>query len=193
MIYFDTKERIKILKNLERQLEQSGEIFLGSSDFVPDIVDLKRRKSTIYAREILEPVRTIEKPALVASTKSAEPETKKIRILIVDDSPTTRKLLRRIFERDHSFEVAGEAANGPEASDFLKNQSVDVMTLDIHMPKQNGLEYMRENYSASHPRVVVISGASREDVVYSKEIIKLVLQTLWKSQRWQISRKVLKR
>ena len=31
---------------------------------------------------------------------------------------------------------------------------------------------MRENYSASHPRVVVISGASREDVVYSKEIIK---------------------
>ena len=68
--------------------------------------------------------------------------------------------------------MAGEAANGLEASDFLKSQSVDVMTLDIHMPKQNGLEYMRENYSTSHPRVVVISGASREDVVYSKEIIK---------------------
>ena len=73
---------------------------------------------------------------------------------------------------DPSFEVVGEAENGVAASEFLKQNEVDVMTLDIHMPVQNGLEYMKNNYSSSHPRVVVISGASREDAVYSKEILR---------------------
>ena len=60
-------------------------------------------------------------------------------ILIVDDSRTSRKILRRILEEaEHT--IVGEAVNGEDG--YLKYQELkpDVVTLDITMPKMDGLE-----------------------------------------------------
>ena len=76
----------------------------------------------------------------ISKISRSEP-SKVAKLLIVDDSPTVKKDLEKIFMEDPSFEVVGEAENGVAASEFLKQNEVDVMTLDIHMPVQNGLEY----------------------------------------------------
>ena len=63
-------------------------------------------------------------------------------ILIVDDSRTSRKIFRRILEEaEHT--VVGEAVNGEDG--YLKYQELkpDVVTLDITMPKMDGLEALR--------------------------------------------------
>ena len=64
-------------------------------------------------------------------------------ILIVDDSRTSRKILRRILEEaEHT--IVGEAVNGEEG--YLKYQELkpDVVTLDITMPNMDGIEALKE-------------------------------------------------
>jgi chemotaxis protein methyltransferase CheR len=59
--------------------------------------------------------------------------------------------------------VVGSALNGLEAAKKLKEiPNVDVMTLDIHMPEQNGLEYLEANFKSGHPPVVMVSSVSRD-------------------------------
>jgi two-component system, chemotaxis family, protein-glutamate methylesterase/glutaminase len=66
-----------------------------------------------------------------------------IRVLICDDSPFIRTLLRRTFERDPELEVVGEATNPYEAKDLIPRVRPDVLTLDIEMPRMDGLTFLR--------------------------------------------------
>ena len=136
MIYFDTKERIKILKNLERQLEQSGEIFLGSSDFVPDIVDLKEEKALSTRAKFLNRSARSKNLQLLRVQRAQSQRPKRYEFLLL-----TTRLLRENFFVASLREII--RLKWPEklltdwkASDFSKSQSVDVMTLDIHMPSK---------------------------------------------------------
>ncbi|MCL2473592.1 MAG: chemotaxis response regulator protein-glutamate methylesterase [Alphaproteobacteria bacterium] len=63
-----------------------------------------------------------------------------IRVLIVDDSIVIRGFIVRILEQDSIFSVAATASNGLKAIEFLKNNTVDVIILDIEMPVMDGLE-----------------------------------------------------
>ncbi|MGN0324968.1 MAG: response regulator [Lachnospiraceae bacterium] len=60
------------------------------------------------------------------------------RILIVDDSKTSRKMLRGILE-DAGMEVVGEAVNGEEAVALFPSVQPDLVTLDITMPVMDGI------------------------------------------------------
>lgn len=62
------------------------------------------------------------------------------RVLIVDDSSTTRMMLREYLGREPGLEIAGAAANGREALDRLDKYAPDVVLLDVDMPVLNGLE-----------------------------------------------------
>ena len=86
-----------------------------------------------------------------------------LRVLCVDDSPSILTLLKRILTKEDGFEVVGTASNGIEAR--LKQQELkpDLMTLDIHMPEQTGIEYLQKNFAANHPPVVMVSSVSREE------------------------------
>jgi YesN/AraC family two-component response regulator len=77
-----------------------------------------------------------------------------------------------IFKADDEFELVGTAANGVEAHKFLQKNEVDFVTLDIHMPELNGVEYLKQHFKPGHPEVLMISSATREDSLYAQEALK---------------------
>lgn len=69
---------------------------------------------------------------------------KKIRVLIVDDSPLIRQTFRRILEQTQDIEVIAEAGDAYEARDAIVKLRPDVMTLDIEMPRMNGIQFLKK-------------------------------------------------
>lgn len=63
-----------------------------------------------------------------------------MKVLVVDDEPVARRRLMRILERIDGVEVAGEAANGVQALERIRELMPDVVLLDIRMPGMDGLE-----------------------------------------------------
>jgi DNA-binding NtrC family response regulator len=91
-------------------------------------------------------------------------------LLLVDDDPQIRMLLREIANRS-GFEVA-EAANGREAIEALQRRHVDLMLLDLHMPEASGFEVLRASRSnRTSTQIVLMTGNSSID--NAVEAIKL--------------------
>ena len=81
---------------------------------------------------------------------------KKPRVLVVDDSATVRKIVRRAIEEDGRMEVCDEAADPFEAREKIIESVPDVISLDIMMPKMNGLEFLKRiMYFKPIPTVVL--------------------------------------
>lgn len=68
----------------------------------------------------------------------------KTRVLVVDDSPLIRAVLREAFERTSDLVVVGEASDGHEAVDKVQILAPDVVTMDVLMPRMDGLAATRE-------------------------------------------------
>ncbi len=68
---------------------------------------------------------------------------KKIKVLVVDDSLIARKYLSRILEESEQLDVVGTANDGLDAIDKIKRLKPDVVTMDIEMPKMDGLEALK--------------------------------------------------
>jgi two-component system chemotaxis response regulator CheB len=67
---------------------------------------------------------------------------KPIRVLVVDDSASMRGLICATLSRDPAISVVGQAADPIQAREAIKALNPDVMTLDVEMPKMNGLEFL---------------------------------------------------
>jgi CheY-like chemotaxis protein len=96
-------------------------------------------------------------PAAVRAAVAAE-NTGKPRILIADDDPQMRRLVRSILERD-GYEVT-EAADGLDALDQVEGKSFDLMVLDVDMPRLDGLgvlEELRARVATSGVPVIVLT------------------------------------
>jgi len=85
---------------------------------------------------------------------------KKIRVLIVDDSRFMREFMASAMEEDGGIEVVGKAVDPYEARDMLLELKPDVMTLDIQMPKMNGIDFLKKLMPQYPLPVVVVSAAS---------------------------------
>lgn len=96
---------------------------------------------------------------------------KKIKTLIVDDSETIRQLLTKIISEDPSFEVIGAAKDAVEAASMMKKTQPDLITLDIHMPGKNGVEFLKEVQQKQFIPTVMISALSHEDGPYIMEAL----------------------
>jgi two-component system chemotaxis response regulator CheB len=81
----------------------------------------------------------------------------KIRVLIVDDSRMIRDVLTEILREQPDIEVVGAAADAYQARDMLRDLRPDVLTLDVEMPKMNGLEFLDRLMRARPMPVVMIS------------------------------------
>ena len=78
-----------------------------------------------------------------------------IRVLIVDDSATLRRTLRAALEKAIGITVVGEAADAFEARDQILALKPDVITLDVHMPRMDGLTFLSK-LMKQHPLPVVV-------------------------------------
>jgi two-component system, chemotaxis family, protein-glutamate methylesterase/glutaminase len=84
------------------------------------------------------------------------------RVLIVDDSAAIRGLLRATIATDRRLEVVGEARDPYEARDLIKTLSPDVITLDVEMPRMNGLDFLERLMRHRPTPVVVVSTRTRD-------------------------------
>ncbi len=87
---------------------------------------------------------------------------RKTRVLIVDDSAFMRKILRDIINSNSELEVCCEARDGVEAINAVKVHKPDVVTLDIEMPRMNGLDALRVIMKQSPTPVIMVSALTQE-------------------------------
>lgn len=90
-----------------------------------------------------------------------------VRCLIVDDEPLAIEILQSYVERVDSLELVGTSTNAVKAFDILKNEKVDLLFLDIQMPKLTGIEFLKVLNPA--PKVIFTT-AYREYAVESYEL-----------------------
>lgn len=82
-----------------------------------------------------------------------------IRVLVVDDSPTVRELLVRIFQSDPEFQVVGTARDGQEAVALTGQLRPDVITMDIRMPRLDGFQATKQIMQRFPTPIVVVSAS----------------------------------
>ncbi len=90
---------------------------------------------------------------------------KTVRIVIADDHPIFRDGLRRLLETESDLKVIGEASDGGEAVKMARQLKPDIMLLDLSMPKQTGMDALREltNAANSQPvRVILLTAAAEK-------------------------------
>ena len=83
----------------------------------------------------------------------------KIRLLIVDDSVFFRKALTDALAGDPRIQVIGTAVDAMDAMEKIKTLKPDVATLDVEMPKLNGIDFLRKLMPVNPLPVVVVSSA----------------------------------
>lgn len=80
-----------------------------------------------------------------------------MRVLIADDEPIARQVIRELLEDCPGVEVAGEAAMGPEVLQQVERLDPDVVLLDIHMPQSDGLAVARRLRPLPLPLVIYVT------------------------------------
>ena len=96
---------------------------------------------------------------------------KPIRVLIIDDSLTMRKLIAASLRRDPAIEVVGEAADPIEGRQAIKALNPDVITLDIEMPKMNGLDFLEKIMRLRPMPVIMLSNMTTQGASASIEAL----------------------
>ncbi|MBN1971670.1 MAG: chemotaxis response regulator protein-glutamate methylesterase [Candidatus Delongbacteria bacterium] len=83
--------------------------------------------------------------------------SKKINVLVVDDSALVRKILREGLAEDPEIEVIGTASDPFQARDMIKQLNPDVLTLDVEMPRMDGVEFLRRMMPVRPMPVIMVS------------------------------------
>lgn len=88
---------------------------------------------------------------------------KKIKVLIVDDSVVMQNLLREILSIDPEIQVVGTASDPLEAREMIKKTNPDVITLDVIMPKMNGIVFLKNIMRLRPMPVIMISSLTQKN------------------------------
>ena len=109
-------------------------------------------------------VKTIQKTEEGArlEEKRRDLASRKTKVLVVDDSPLVRKILVQALSGTKDMEVCGEAGDAFEARDKILELDPDVISLDIIMPKMDGLKFLK-SLSQHFPKPVVICSTIAKD------------------------------
>lgn len=96
---------------------------------------------------------------------------KKHKVIIVDDQRSVRSMIKRWIETDPNWEVVGEASNPFEARDLIIDKQPDVMTLDVHMPEMDGIEFLKKLLPQHPMPVIMISSSTIEGTSITLEAL----------------------
>jgi chemotaxis protein methyltransferase CheR len=186
-IYF-TPEQIKIsTQQMMNHLQPNGFLFIGISESLNGLgLSLETRGPSIYSHTkvkkatVAPAATTTARPAVTTTPAPVIPITPPVsmpavlKVLCVDDSPSIHTLMKQILKKEEGFEIVGNAMNGVEAAKLLKElPQVDLMTLDIHMPELNGIEYLEKHFGSKHPPVVMITSVSRDNADLALRSLRL--------------------
>ncbi|MCD6463404.1 MAG: chemotaxis response regulator protein-glutamate methylesterase [Thermotogae bacterium] len=97
----------------------------------------------------------------------------KIRVLIADDSAMMRMVIGDIIRSQPDMEVVGFATNGIEAIEKCKELKPDVMTLDIEMPKMDGITALKHIIDECPTRVIMVSSLTEEGAAITLEALEI--------------------
>lgn len=97
-------------------------------------------------------------------TELPPPERAK-RVVIVDDSRTIRAMIRAAVEADARLEVVGEAGDPYDARDVIKATNPDVISLDVEMPRMNGLVFLEHLMRLRPMPVIMVSSRTKHNSV----------------------------
>jgi CheY-like chemotaxis protein len=166
-------------------LDQVLSVFRAASvaDLSPDDLALLRQLEVMRSRALRGesghpfPLRSIdqgERPAepghRLGSLEPAGPDrparaqSKKIRVLVVDDQVSVRTIMRALLAAEGDFDVVAEAANGQEAVELAEACRPDLVTMDLNMPVLDGVSATREVLRVSPDTKVVIYSASHDPI-----------------------------
>ena len=95
-----------------------------------------------------------------------------IRVLVVDDSAFVRKVVSQMLRRSPFIEVVGAARDGGEALEMVRELEPDVVTLDLVMPRMDGLEFLRRQM-AIRPVAVVLCSISQQSGAAALQALEL--------------------
>jgi len=100
-----------------------------------------------------------------------------IRCLVVDDEPLARDVIRRYVESIPSLKLIGECGNAIDAMSFLQQQPVDLLFLDIQMPKLKGIDLLK---IMTNPPKVILTTAHAEYALegYELDIVDYLLKPI---------------
>ncbi len=147
LIYFKPDDVEKIIRKLITQVKPAGTLVLGSSESIePKKYELHSVGNSSYVR----------------SEIPKEGKSSKHRVLVIDDSSTIRLRMTKILSTAFKVVAVGSA---DEATDYLKINKVDVITLDLNMPGKDGQTWLLEQRrSGMTTPVTIVSGASPTEV-----------------------------
>jgi len=164
LIYFDRETTQKVIHSLGERLNRGGILVTGVSEPISrDSSQFKKVGPCIYS---------VEQNGNQI-TKFTEKSKAKIRVVNVDDSPSVLKILKKMFDSLDDYDLVGQCKDGNELVDFLKENDVDIITLDLHMPNLDGVGFLRSHYREDDPPVVVVSSVSRDNIELAKEALIL--------------------
>ena len=99
--------------------------------------------------------------------------SKKIRVLVVDDSTFMRKVLETIYSSDDQLQVVGSAKDGREAVSMAESLKPDVISMDINMPHVDGLQATAEIMTTNPKPIVIVSSESKEGAASTLRALEL--------------------
>lgn len=168
-IYFNEDQIKQCTGQFLKHLDSDGFLFLGVSETLNNLkLPVESVGPSVYRHSSTGTVKpTIPKKEIVAAVSPAN-----IKVLCVDDSPAILALLKKILGAGPGFEVVATASNGAEALEMLKKVKVDVITLDLHMPVMDGMQFLSTRTDKSTP-VVIVSAINRDDMSIAQKALSL--------------------
>ena len=88
------------------------------------------------------------------------------KVLIVEDDPMVAMINEQYIKRNKNFEIVGKCSDGRSALEFLENNAVDLLILDVFMPKMDGFETLRKirNRQITVDAIMVTAANERESL-----------------------------
>lgn len=96
-----------------------------------------------------------------------------IKVLVIDDSPLIRRVLTEILHQADDIEVVGSAEDPYQAREMIKQLNPDVLTLDIEMPKMDGISFLKNLMRLRLMPVVMISTLTQKGSPITLEALEL--------------------